>query len=356
MKPITQFNPAPSKPTARPVTPMLHAPQVQPVRFSGSSVPSDFLPRLLKKVGDFFHGAYEWLLVKPYEWLRNQFNTVVGWFKRKPKPADAADTATSKNTSADAKPSTPLSALNPKELMNDLTPLFGKDLKAITFKQASGSNTCYLLASLDSIFNHPQGPKILKKIKFYQTPDGYTVKFPGQKDGIFVSNTELVRGGGVSSATPGVRLIEQAYLKIPGAKAITTEDESAKALEHIFGKKIKQTETITMQNEAGRQQFLGGVEFPFESRKKQLKTYLGDLNDATDSTDVDVMTAIKNGGRHYYSIRLNQSEPTKIRLADPFDTADKSAEKTVLIDDFLNTYHIEGMRLSIKDLPTITQA
>ncbi len=110
MKPITSFTLLPAREstlTAKPAAPDVRAQQVQPVRFSGGAVPSDFLPRFLNKMGDFFQSAYEWLLIKPYEWLRNQFNALVGWFRSKPKPATATDTAITQTTLATAKPTTP---------------------------------------------------------------------------------------------------------------------------------------------------------------------------------------------------------------------------------------------------------
>jgi hypothetical protein len=175
--------------------------------------------------------------------------------------------------------------------------LFGNDLKSITFKQGSTS-TCYLLSALDNIFQHPQGQKILDLIKIKKIGQDYEVQFPGQPRPITVYHDEL--GRYVESTTPGVAILEQAYLKIREAEAPSTSDTTNNALVRMFGANrvhLPSTEETNLETSAQMQPLV--------------REY------------ADIWTATTRGrttGGHYYSVRLNPENPQQIRVVNPYDT------------------------------------
>jgi hypothetical protein len=216
-----------------------------------------------------------------------------------------------------------------------------QDIKQIRFKQKSGTNSCYLLASLDSLLQHPAGHQALEKIQFFRTGNDYRVIFPGQPRPILITNAELADP--MVEGPLGIRLIEKAYLKIPGTTL--DYDNPTSAMERIFGWQTSKTESIKLQDDPEARQFIGGVEFPFAERTQQFKSYVEKLPQTRQFGNVDSWCAMEKGIQHWYSLRFDPESPNSIIRVDPFDTQNRV--KTLTIDELLNKYHLEGTRISI---------
>ncbi len=100
-----------------------------------------------------------------------------------------------------------------------------------------------------------------------------------------------------------------------------------------------------MDSIPGAYQCIGETAFSYEERKIKLQEYLRSIRKNTSTPNhFDIFTIIpKNGVKHYESIRLNQSTPKHIVIADPIDNL--SRVKTIPIDELLDQYHIEGLRV-----------
>ncbi len=255
--------------------------------------------------------------------------------------------------------------------------LFGSDLTSIQFQQKDG-NTCYLLSSLDAIFHHPQGKQILEKIQITRTPDGYSVKFPGQPQSINVSNEELelerrlrLADGnhvkGVESSCKGVCILECAYSKIPDNPRFGKTDEFKNAMTRIFGsdhevvniQNSRNPEKGVLRNAAGQpiavdivngirvekllpwqgDHWIGSREFAHNERFEVFRQY---IQNPETREKLDIITAKPIGVAHYNSIRLDKSTDQIIVLGDPVGT-ERSIE--VKFEDFMKGYDIEGIRL-----------
>jgi hypothetical protein len=277
--------------------------------------------------------------------------------------------------------------------------LYGGNLKNVVITQ-QGKNTCYLLSTLDSILHLPpdKAKNILSRIKVHKNGNTYQVRFPGQRgkaasEIITVTEAELKEGGAISTS-PGIRLIEKAYLKIPGARRQGFSfDESATALKEIFGEDLS---TISIQNSLNLtgakldgnyeivedylhpngirgplrklrefEHHIGEFPIPHEERHLQFKEFIRSASQQKGSADV--LTAIHIGtprsmpridskgkllgqtyemptGGHYYSIRLHESTPEKIVLVNPYNTG---KTETIPFEQFMREYNIEGMRLNL---------
>lgn len=261
------------------------------------------------------------------------------------------------SSDANAKAPSVSSSLTPPPVIAQGTALefLGDDLGKIHFRQI-GNNTCYLQAPLDAILNHPNGREIFSKIKIKALSNGkgYEVKFPGQSQAIPVSLASLGDKTGIATneAGRGLQIIERAYLNIPEvsqalAKNPDGYDTPMRALERVFGWKANSSESISLHREPGSNQFIGGVEFPFTERTMQFKDYLRQLSDKTISrSDVDIMAAIPvNNPNHYYSVRLNQSTPEHVAVANSLKGT--QSFQSIPVDEFLEKYHIEGIRIPI---------
>ncbi|WP_373532503.1 hypothetical protein [Vampirovibrio sp.] len=221
--------------------------------------------------------------------------------------------------------------------------LYGtNDIRQIFFKQKSGTLSCYLLAALDSLMQHPAGRQALEKIQVYRTANGYDVKFPGQPNPIPVSNAELADR--MAEGPLGIRLIEKAYLKTPGATLLT--DNPTSAIERIFGWQQSKTEAIKLQNNPGAKQFIGGIQFSFRKRAKQFKEYVAQLPHTREFGNVDTWSALKkNGGNHWYSLRFDSEDPDSVIKVNPEDT--QRLVERITIDELLDQCHLEGARIPI---------
>lgn len=218
--------------------------------------------------------------------------------------------------------------------------LFGPDLKDITFQQ-EGATACYLLSGLDGILRHPQGKRLLDKIDFHKTAEGYQVKFPGQPEAILVKEKDL--GKNVTSKSLGVKLIEAAYLKIPGVNP-NKIGETGDALYKMFNVFDKENfHTIKIDKSPHTSKFIGENAFKYSQRKPHLQACILQAK-SNIKHYADIMTAITNDGGHYYSIRLADSTSNQIALTDPFNTR---VHRMVPIDQFLDMYHIQGARIRL---------
>jgi hypothetical protein len=180
--------------------------------------------------------------------------------------------------------------------------LFGSNLKSIHFQQGN-TNTCYLLSALDNIFQHPKGKKILDLIKIKEVENGFSVKFPGQPHSISVSYDEL--GAYVKSETPGVSILEQAYLKIPRVPSASTFDTTNNALVRMFGAnrvRLPSFEETTLAASAQMQPLVDEFADIWTATKRLLKT--------GESPRI---------GEHYYSLRLNPNLD-EIQVVNPHAT------------------------------------
>lgn len=206
--------------------------------------------------------------------------------------------------------------------------LFGEHPEQVIFRQRGG-NTCYLLASLDSILHHPRALDILDLIQVNRTWRGFTVKFPAQKP-IRVKDGEL--GGkhyrGVLTDSLGVRLLERAYAKIPGSLVQNGGyDTEALALKRILGSGV-----IDYMNEpdciADPPDLLQESKAPFRHAARQ--------------NYADIWTGVRNYhqsdnrmvlGNHYCSLRLNPRWPGQVIMADPFNTAEARVWPANLVEE-----------------------
>jgi hypothetical protein len=224
---------------------------------------------------------------------------------------------------------------------------------SVTFRQR-GNNTCYLLAGLDSLLHHPQGQKILSQIHIQETPEAYQVRFPADPERIIQVNKSTIKSGSHGAVSSDIRIpvIEQAYLQIAGSDA-GNFDQPTRAFERIFGWHQTQSESISSHKHPEIDQFIGGVQFPFIERKTQWQKYFEPRPKETSYSVVDILAAIPIddnmydlGSDHYFSIRLDQSTPEVIVTANPFDTENDVHQWP--IDEFLDNFHIEGIRLPIQ--------
>lgn len=242
--------------------------------------------------------------------------------------------------------------------------VFGNDLRQIHFHQRGG-NTCYLLSALDNIFQHPHGEKILDKIRIQKTAQGYRVKFPGQPKAYEVLESELGKlktsgsgeVNGVNSNHKGIKILECAYSKIPNP-TFGEFDESYNALARIFdahgviniqnarnpsagvlernGRPVSE-EGILLPWQSDHR--IGPFEFTHAERFDNFKTY---IENAKRQDSLDILTAIPFNFRHYYSIRVHESTPETIVLADPFNT---NEPLRLPFKEFMAKYNIEGVQL-----------
>jgi predicted RecA/RadA family phage recombinase len=273
-----------------------------------------------------------------------------------------------------------------------LQELYGDDFSKVTMKQGPYSNTCYLLATLGGIFHLPEdkAKAVLSRIKIYENGNQYQVQFPGQKKVITVTKEELEntftvqsrKPGGkpwqatrVTSNAPGVRIIEAAYLKTIPSERVGYFSTPDLALQNIFG--IPAYEATNIHNGKdlsgkvddgngyeevvdiyGNVQKLkiadqmehraGQFESTHEGRHDLFKDFT--LHANNDPSFADIATAIPIGGAHYYTIRLFESTPAQIVLADPFDFDNNfDSEKSIKVpfDVFMQNYNIEGIRLQL---------
>ncbi|WP_373532618.1 hypothetical protein [Vampirovibrio sp.] len=208
--------------------------------------------------------------------------------------------------------------------------MFGTDLKSIQFQQGN-ANTCYLLSALDNIFHHPQGEKILDLIKIKQSPTGYSVKFPSQPHEIKVRNHEL--GKYTQSSTPGVALLEQAYLKLPGAKTPLEYDNTHDALARIFGSERLRESNVaaTTLKDSLQQQHAAGDFADIWTTTRRVKNRAGQ--------------PVKTGS-HYFSVRRNPDDASKISLVNPYRT--QTVEQTLTHSEFGDAFWPELNRIRIR--------
>lgn len=106
-------------------------------------------------------------------------------------------------------------------------------------------------------------------------------------------------------------------------------------------------------------QKLGDKGFFYHQRKDELRTYIRKIKECTEENrPLDILTAVradKTDGtdkahvKHYYSVRILESDENRIVLADPYDTSGTDftrPKRAIPIDEFLNKYHLQGIRLS----------
>ncbi len=188
--------------------------------------------------------------------------------------------------------------------------LFGEDLKSIHLIQKN-SNTCNLLVALNSIFQHPQGQKILDLIKISRIQNGYEVNFPGQRQLITVLDIELVQYG--RSKAPGVYILEQAYLNIDPKPPVF--DTTHNALVKMLG-----------ENHVLSEESIGNAltEMFGEEDVKSNNVSVGDLLSAPDSF-VSILTGLNKTPTghdpYYYSIIPDPTQPDQFNVFNFFDSS-----------------------------------
>lgn len=198
-------------------------------------------------------------------------------------------------------------------------PIFEDDLKSIHFQQKRGTQTCYLLAAFDNIFNHPQGQKILDLIKIDQIENGYEVTFPGQPDHpITVHHEEL--GQYVQSKTRGVAILEQAYLKT-GVDPYR-KDSTYNALVRMFGKvRVEQPwSDVTTLAHSG-----------------QTQDSFADICTGMEPAVIDTPNA------HYYSVNVDPENHERFHLVNPFNTRD--IERSLTQEELTQQFYVEINRI-----------
>lgn len=250
-----------------------------------------------------------------------------------------------------------------------LSQWLGHDLKDIQIRQG-GTLTCYLLSSLDGIFNHPQGARLLEKIKVGRSADGYRVQFPGFEQPFDVSKAELAALGShkVQSSHEMLPVIEQAYLKARATFYNKPHDigTSQDALRKMFSNgrdgRVTDFEFSPLQTD---------TEFHVDRLQPEevlpsLKAYL--RRSPQSDNQIDVLTGIlkKNGKipdnirierldpletspniiqAHYYSVRLNESNANQVVLSNPYHN---QTNKIILsTEDFLKYFRNFGSRIRL---------
>jgi hypothetical protein len=241
--------------------------------------------------------------------------------------------------------------------------LFGPRIAGTNFCQHGPLNNCYMLSAMDGILRHPRAESILEQIPIRREGADYLVHFPSQRAPIRVTLADLAgRGARLRESTyPGLSILEQAYLKLPGATP-GRFDGFSEAMTRMFGLRA---DVVQLQyngrnawrpGQAQRLQVVGPVDFTPAERREVFEGILTQLRNETNHESANIYAAIlREGassrvgghhlvGAHYYAIRIPESSATEVVLGDPLDTR---RTFRLSMTDFLENFDIEGVRLPL---------
>jgi hypothetical protein len=276
-----------------------------------------------------------------------------------PVPSASRPTSPRQNPFTLARPVTP-----PLPNALPVRTLFGPRIAGTNFCQHAPLNNCYMLAAMDGILRHPRAEALLAQIPIQRDGADYLVHFPSQRAPIRVTPADLAGRGArlAHAAHPGLSIIEQGYLKLPGATP-GRFDGFSEAMTRMFGIRA---DVVQLQHngrnawrpgEAQRLQVVGPVDFTPAERRQVFEGILTQLRTETNPDSANIYAAmLREGatshigdhhlvGAHYYAIRIPESSATEVVLGDPLDTR---RTFRLSMTDFLENFDIEGVRLPLR--------